>query len=97
MANPKKNKGKGNLIYCITMGMVICILAGGLYLQAQDKLRLQQEAQEITMQIEEQKKLNNELKKQTEYRDSDQYIEKIAREQLNMVKPNEIVFIDQNK
>ena len=55
------------------------------------------EMNSIQMKIEEEMKLNEELKKQKEMLGSDEYVEKIAREKLGMVKPGEKIFIDVNK
>ena len=38
--------------------------------------------------------INEELKKQSEMIQSDEYVEKIAREKLGMVKKNERVYVD---
>lgn len=51
----------------------------------------------LNIKIQEEKELNEELKKQNEYKNSDEYIEKIARDKLGMVKSNEIIFYDLNK
>lgn len=45
-------------------------------------------------------KLNSEIKdieEKMKYTDSLEYIEKMAREELKMVMPNEIIYIDSNK
>lgn len=51
----------------------------------------------LESKIREEKKTGEELKKQEEMFNSDEYIEKIAREKLGMVKKGEKVFIDTNK
>ena len=55
------------------------------------------EMDNIQAKIEEEMKLNEELKKQKEMLGSDEYVEKIAREKLGMVKPGERIFVDINK
>lgn len=55
------------------------------------------ELKNIQEKIKAEEKLNAELKKQKEMINSDEYIEKVAREKLGMVKKNEKVFIDMNK
>ncbi len=47
--------------------------------------------------IEYEAKLNEELTKESEMIQSDEYIEKIAREKLGMVKKNERVYVDIGK
>jgi cell division protein FtsB len=42
-------------------------------------------------------KQNETLKKQKDTMNSDEYIEKTAREKLGMVKPGERVFVDVNR
>lgn len=50
----------------------------------------------LTEQIEEEKQKNFEYKNQQEYYKSDAYIEKIAREQLGLIKPDELVIINRS-
>lgn len=51
----------------------------------------------IETKIAEETKANEELKKQKEMIDSDEYKEKVAREKLGMVKKDERVFVDIGK
>jgi Septum formation initiator len=51
----------------------------------------------VNQKIEDEKSKNTELNKQKEQVNSPEYIEKIARDQLGMVKPDEKVFVDINK
>ncbi|MDE6182254.1 MAG: septum formation initiator family protein, partial [Eubacteriales bacterium] len=51
----------------------------------------------LNNKIKEEKKINDELRKQSEYKNSEEYIEKLARDKLGMVKSNEIIFYDTNK
>jgi cell division protein FtsB len=48
----------------------------------------------LEAKIEEEKKENQELKKQKGMINTDEYLEKMAREKLGMVKKNERIFID---
>lgn len=50
--------------------------------------------EELNNQIEEAKKQNEELKAKKENVNSDEYIEEIAREKLDMYLPNEKVYIN---
>lgn len=52
---------------------------------------------ELEKSIEEETERNAELSMEGDYYKSDEYYEKIAREKLGLVMPNEITFIDQNK
>ncbi len=55
------------------------------------------ELNKIENKIEEEEKINEELNKEKEMIQSDEYIEKIAREKLGMVKKNERVYVDIGK
>ncbi|HHW31415.1 MAG TPA: septum formation initiator family protein [Clostridiaceae bacterium] len=55
------------------------------------------EAKNIRAKIQSEMQLNEELKKFKENLYSDEYIEKIAREKLGMVKPGEKIFFDIDK
>ena len=50
-----------------------------------------------TAQIDDLKEKQEELKTTQESVNSEEYIEKVAREKLDMYYPNETVFIDMNK
>ena len=52
--------------------------------------------QQLNEEIDAANKKNEDLKYQTEYKNSNEYIEKIARDKLGMVKNNEIIFYDNN-
>jgi cell division protein FtsB len=51
----------------------------------------------LQAKIKEEEKNMEELKKQKDIINSDEYIEKIAREKLGMVKKGEKIFVDVNK
>jgi len=55
------------------------------------------ELKSIQARISEESKQNEELKRQKETLNSDEYIERVAREKLGMVKRNERIFVDINK
>ncbi len=52
------------------------------------------EYDKIEAKIAEETRMNDDLKKEKDNIDSDEYIEKTAREKLNMVKKNERVYVD---
>lgn len=54
------------------------------------------ELKDIQAKIEEESNLNRELKNEEELLNTDEYIEKTAREKLGMIKPGERIFIDIN-
>lgn len=47
--------------------------------------------------VSEEQKVNEGLKKEQENMNSDEYVEKVAREKLGMVKKGERVFVDTGK
>ncbi len=51
----------------------------------------------IEQQIEEQRERYIELLQEREYMKSDQYIEELAREKFGLVKPGEIIFINEDE
>ncbi|NSW91137.1 MAG: septum formation initiator family protein [Firmicutes bacterium] len=68
-----------------------------IVVEQQKVLGLKKEAMKnIQAKIEEETKINEELKRQKEILNTDEYIEKVAREKLGMVKPGERIFIDIN-
>ncbi|MCR4436477.1 MAG: septum formation initiator family protein [Clostridiales bacterium] len=84
------------------LGMIalIGVLAYFFYIMVgQQKLIYEKtvELNNIQEKIAEENRQNQELKKQKEMVNSDEYIEKIAREKLDMVKHGERVFVDVNK
>jgi cell division protein FtsB len=55
------------------------------------------ELEKIENKIREEQRLNEELKREQEMIQSDEYKEKVARDKLGMVKKNERVFVDIGK
>lgn len=83
-----------NLLFCL--GIVILLAAAStIYFKQEAQLaRICERADELNTQVvaaREKKKENEDLYKKL---DSPEYIEKIAREKLGMVKPGETVFQD---
>lgn len=62
-----------------------------------DNVNIKNESEKIAGLLETEKKKNEELKAQQENLDSDEYYEKLAREKLGYLKPEEKVFIDSQK
>lgn len=56
----------------------------------EEKLQKEEEIEVLKAEIAE-------IQEKIEYNNSLEYIEKIAREELKMVKPNEIIYIDKKK
>jgi cell division protein FtsL len=59
--------------------------------------RYNQDFARLEQKIEEEEQRNSHLKREKEMLNSDEYIEKVAREKLGMVKEGERLFVDINK
>lgn len=55
--------------------------------------QLNQQAAVIRQEIAQLKDRNTELRRQTEYLQSPDYVEKVAREQLNLVRPGDVPLV----
>ncbi len=91
------NKGKKSII-----GLVIIIVCGlyfgRIFIGQQKQLDiLYAKTAEIDLKIEKEKKLNMELEEEKKVVLTEEYIEKIAREKLGMIKDGEKIFVDINK
>lgn len=92
----EKKRKKGKTFYVLLAAAVLCVYSCAVYFQYKQRLELYKRESELDKEIKLQEKIHKELTEQSEYSESDEYIEKIARQQLGLVKPNEILFIDQN-
>ncbi len=93
----KKRRNFSNLIF-----LSILVFIGGyvlftLYEQSQELTYLKNLKNQYQQQISQTEEEINNMKENIENAHSDQYIEKIAREQLKMIGANEIIFIDLGK
>ncbi|WP_304508411.1 FtsB family cell division protein [Anaerotignum sp.] len=79
------------------MSVFICAVGFSIACQAKAYEQIKQERTAVASQIqaEQDKKLEYENRK--EYYNSDSYIEQIAREQLGMIKPNEVLYINRGQ
>ena len=57
----------------------------------------QSQIDQLSVQIEEQQKISQELEEKEKLYSSNEYIEKVAREVLGMVSADEKVYIDENE
>jgi cell division protein DivIC len=87
---------KGKLVKTITICLVVILAYFGYIAIGQQKVinQKQTEYDKLQAKIEDETKLNDDLKKEKESINSDEYVEKTAREKLNMVKGNERVYVD---
>lgn len=95
-ATAKKKHSKYHIFWAIVMIITICIFVVALCYQYLVHLQLDTAKQEIEVQIAEAKAESAALTKQYENQDSPEFIEKVAREKLNMVYPSELVYINSN-
>ena len=95
----QKNKNissKLNKFYFVTMIFIILSFSTYLFYKYDTLLEYDNKINELTEKINLANEENEELNYQTEYKNSDEYIEKLARDKLGMVKNNEIIFYDNN-
>lgn len=95
--NNTSSKKRANLIYGLSMSLLVVIFSITILHQYRIKLDLDAKYASLQAEITKENSTKESLQKLQENQDSPEFVEKIAREKLNMVKPNEIVFIDQNK
>ena len=95
----KKNKRikRFNGLLCAVAVFMFLFFAYAAYVHAREYLDTIQQLETCRAEQRKAVERNIELVNSIVYHDSDEYVEKIAREQLGLVKPNEIVFIDENK
>ena len=78
--------------------MVFIILTFSSYLvyKYDSLVKYNEKIKELQKEISIANQKNEELKSQTDYKNSNEYIEKVARDKLGMVKNNEVIFYDSN-
>ena len=87
----KKNK---KILKKILILVLIVYATFTLVKQQQTLNQYEQDRQDLSKQIEEQKEYREELAKKKEDVDSLDFIEQTAREKLDMYYPNEKVYVD---
>lgn len=94
--NPKKKvkKRRKSGVYMITsVVFVLCFIFVYNSFDMKSQIRNNAEVEEdLRSQITQQEELKEELIKESEYVQSDDYIEEIARDKLGLVHKNEIIF-----
>ena len=86
---------KKKKIYKKILILIIAIYAIFTLVNQQKTLnQYSKNSEELTVQINEQKTYNEELAKQKENVNSEEFIEQMAREKLDMYYPNEKVYVD---
>lgn len=99
--NKKKLKvvaKKPSILVKIVLGLItVLVIASGIafYFDQEDQLaRIQNNKSELERKLDQAYARNGELLALQEKVDTDEYVEKVARDQLGMVKPDEVVFED---
>lgn len=96
MNKRKKFMGQYIIIFMF-IGVVFISATLGIGKQILNIKKYNEEIADLKSQIENTDKSINKLKQDKKNINEDEYIEKIARERLHMVKPNELIYIDINK
>ncbi len=94
----KKRKRKPASYIVLGMLLMICFYVGITLLeQQQEMVQLKKEEQEIQSKIDNIQKEIDGITNNIESADTDEYIERIARENLKMIGSDEVIFIDLGK
>ena len=81
-------------IFVLLFVMTVSVGIGKQMLRYQE---VQKELAVVTAEIEAEQEKQLDFDSRKQYYTSDAYIEQIAREQLGMVKPNEIIYINRSE
>lgn len=97
--NIRAARGKKNIFGSMLGLGVVCLVASLIMIvqgiAVQPDINENREAIEVLKsEIEAEKEKKAEVERLSQNADSDEYIEKVARDRLGMVKKDEIVFID---
>lgn len=96
MTNKRRRPFDKTIVLFFMVVFFIAISVGiGSQLSVYGKYK--QEAEQILEQIQQEQEKNAEYLREKEYYNSDEYIEKVARQQLGLVMPNEILYVNNAK
>lgn len=87
--NPEKEKR--NKIFTLIIAAILVVMVLALIGEYQERRSLQAEQTKIEQQIAEEEDRTKELEEEREYMNSDEYIEKVAREKFGLFYPDEYV------
>lgn len=93
----KKSKKISGLFLRVFVLVFVVAAAVGIGRQAARYREVKDETASVAAQVKEEKEKQQEFEARREYYTSDAYIEQIAREQLGMVKSNEILYINRGE
>ena len=92
----RKKKRKLRLSHLVIFAIIVYIMF--IFKNQRDlKLELQAKRENVQIEINDLQREIDELNKEIENSDTLQFVEKVARDELGMVKPREIIYIDKNK
>ena len=90
-----QNKRSASRLFILgCMIMFFAVICVNMYSQVETYYNLKAEEKELLSQIDDEKKENLELSASKDCYTSDAYIEKVAREQLGLIMPDEIEFVN---
>ena len=87
-------KAKNSALTRFIILIAVCLVGVVLISQQIDINKKNDEIKNLNIQIQEQQKKADELKEKEKLYATDEYVEQIAREELNLVNPDEKVFVD---
>lgn len=90
----KNKKSFSNFITIVFMVVFVGMVSVNFIVQNEKLKELEQQEQAIAQQIEAENEKRLDLESQMNFVNSDAYIEKIAREQLGLIKSNERLFLN---
>lgn len=93
----KKSRKLTSLFLRAFLLVFVCTVAVGIGKKVIRYQELQEEKAVLTADIEAEKEKQLEFENRREYYNSDSYIEQIAREQLGMIKSNEILYVNRSE
>lgn len=76
------------------LGLILIFLLA-VVTQAKPYSKFLAEEQSLYAELAEEQKLTEELNRELAYRGTDAYVEKVARERMGYIRPDEIVFINE--
>lgn len=95
-----KQKQKKSMTHLLVTAFMVLFI-GAVTVTCAGQFRLYQSLKsdeaKLTKSLEAEKKRKTELSTKKDFYSSDAYIEKIAREQLGLIKPNEVLYINRAK
>lgn len=92
MAKNKEKKKKHSVILLVCFMMTVCYLLLSFFTLQKELKREKQELAQLQAQVQEQEAQNDVLKREIENEDDRELIERIAREELGYVYPNEQIY-----